>query len=54
MHTETIEQVMQTYKTDPEKGLTAEQVQENLLRYGQNVLQQQKKKPLFLKFLEQF
>ena len=48
------EEVQEKLKTNLESGLTTEQVSENRAKYGYNQLQAQKKKSLFVKFLEQF
>ena len=40
--------------TDLEKGLTQEKVNEKIAKYGLNKLKAEKKKSLFIKFLEQF
>ena len=38
----------------PGRGLTEEEAQARLARYGENKLQEQKKKSLFARFIEQF
>ena len=50
----TIEEVSKELDTDVEKGLTQEQINEKLAKYGLNELKAKKKKSLFIKFLEQF
>ena len=50
----TIEEVSKELDTDIENGLVQEQVNEKLEKYGPNELKQEKKKSLFVKFLEQF
>lgn len=49
-----IESVLGELSTDKQTGLTSEQVGERLKRYGENKLQEKKKKSVFVKFLEQF
>ena len=46
--------VVKDLATDAQKGLTEEEAQARLARYGENKLQEQKKKSLFARFLEQF
>ena len=41
-------------KTDLEKGLSRQQVEENKAKYGENELQEKKKEPLIKKFIAQF
>ena len=48
------EEVEEKLKTNLESGLTTDQVSESRAKYGYNQLQTQKKKSLFVKFLEQF
>ena len=50
----TSQEVEQDLKTDCQKGLSSNQVQENMKKYGLNELQEKKKDSLFKKFLEQF
>lgn len=49
-----VEEVKNELTTDLEKGLTDEQVAKQREKYGTNELKAQKKKSLFIKFLEQF
>lgn len=49
-----VEEVKNELATDLEKGLTNEQVTKQREKYGTNELKTQKKKSLFVKFLEQF
>ena len=46
--------VVKDLATDARKGLTEEEAQARLARYGENKLQEQKKKSLFARFIEQF
>ena len=48
------EEVFNEFGITADKGLTNEQVEKNREKYGTNELQAQKKKSLFIKFLEQF
>ena len=50
----TVEEVAKELATDIENGLVQEQVNEKLEKFGLNELKQEKKKSLFVKFLEQF
>ena len=50
----TVQETVENLKTDINLGLTQEQVNKNLAEYGLNELQGEKKKSLFVKFLEQF
>ena len=50
----TCQEVEQELKTDCQKGLSSNQVQENMKKYGLNELQEKKKDSLLKKFLEQF
>lgn len=50
----TSQEVEQELKTDCQKGLSSNQVQENMKKYGLNELQEKKKDSLLKKFLEQF
>ena len=49
-----IEETSEILKTDIEKGLSKEQIEEKKKEYGFNELKAKKKKSLFVKFLEQF
>ena len=49
-----VEEVKNELTTDLEKGLTDEEVIRQREKYGTNELKAQKKKSLFIKFLEQF
>ena len=48
------EEVFKEFNVSEESGLSEEQVNANREKYGFNELQAQKKKSLFVKFLEQF
>ena len=48
------EEVFKEFEISEEMGLSDEQVIKNREKYGSNELQAQKKKSLFVKFLEQF
>ena len=50
----TSQEVEQELKTDCQNGLSSNQVQENMKKYGLNELQEKKKDSLLKKFLEQF
>ena len=50
----TVEDVSKELDTNIEKGLTQEQVNKKLAEFGLNELKQEKKKSIFIKFLEQF
>ena len=50
----TSQEVEQELKTDCQNGLSSNQVQENMKKYGLNELQEKKKDSLLEKFLEQF
>ena len=47
----TCQEVEQELKTDCQKGLSSNQVQENMKKYGLNELQEKKKDSLLKKFL---
>ena len=51
---QTVQETEKKLKTSIQTGLTQEQQNEKLAEYGLNELQAQKKKSLFVKFLEQF
>ena len=53
-YNQTIEEIEKNLKTNKEKGLTQEQINEKIEEFGLNELKAQKKKSLFVKFLEQF
>lgn len=46
--------VVNDLATDAQKGLTEEEAQARLARYGENKLKEQKKKSMLVRFLEQF
>ncbi len=48
------DEVVTSLGTDAAKGLTEAEAQERKARYGENKLQEQKKKSMFVRFLEQF
>lgn len=50
----TVDEVESTLKTNAENGLTAEEAKKRQEEYGLNELKANKKKSLFVKFLEQF
>jgi len=50
----TVKETCEILKTNKEKGLTTQQVEEKQKEYGFNELKAKKKKSLFIKFLEQF
>ena len=49
-----VEEVVTSLGTDAEKGLSEAEAQERRARYGENKLQEQKKKSMVVRFLEQF
>ena len=53
-HSQKVEEVLTALKTDQNKGLTSAQVDENIQKYGQNKLQEKKKKSTLVRFFEQF
>lgn len=53
-HAETIDNVVDKLDVDPRTGLTSEQAQERLLKYGPNELEHEKKTPAWVMFLGQF
>lgn len=53
-YSKSIEQVTNELKTDVEKGLTSEEAAKRLAQYGPNTLGEEKKVPLWKKFLAQF
>lgn len=54
MYEEPLDQVIKNLGTDNEHGLNTNQIQENRLKYGENRLQEKKKKSLARRFFEQF
>lgn len=46
--------VLKALKTNPESGLTTEQVKENREKFGANLIEEEKPKSIFRVFLEQF
>ena len=50
----TVEETYETLKTNGQKGLSKEQVEEKRKEYGFNELKAKKKKNIFIKFLEEF
>ena len=50
----TVQETEKNLETNIKTGLTQEQINKKLAKYGLNELQAQKKKSLFVKFLEQF
>ena len=53
-HTMSIEQVRRELKTNLNLGLTNEDAEERLKKYGENKLQDKKKESIFIKFIKQF
>lgn len=53
-YSKTIEETKEFYKTDPENGLTSEEVEKRLKLYGPNKIQEQKKPSFIVKLLKQF
>lgn len=53
-HNQSAEEVVAALETDAQRGLTAEQVAARRAQYGENKLDEKKKKPLIVRFLEQF
>ena len=51
---ESAQDVLKQLESDENKGLSQQQAQKNLARYGYNELVEQKKQPLWLRFLLQF
>ena len=49
-----IEEIKKELETDDKNGLTQEQINERLLKYGKNLLKEKKKKSMFSLFIEQF
>ena len=52
--TKSAKEVLQELNVNPEQGLSSEEADERLLKYGPNKLPEKKKTPLFLVFLQQF
>ena len=53
-YNKTITEIENELNTNAEMGLTQEQINKNIAKYGLNELKTEKKKSLFVKFLEQF
>ncbi len=53
-HNTPLDQLLQSFSTDAERGLTAGQAQKALAQYGENKLQEKKKKSNLQRFLAQF
>ena len=53
-HDQSAEEVLASLETDAQHGLSAEQVAVRRAQYGENKLDEKKKKPLIVRFLEQF
>ena len=49
-----IEEVRKRLKTNLYSGLTDNQVEERIKKYGKNVLKDKKKESIFIKFIKQF
>ena len=54
MYSRKLEDVIHQLNTDIAKGLNSDQVQERLKEYGENKLQEGKKKSILQRFLDQF
>ncbi len=54
VYNQPVEQVLNAYKCDSERGLSAEEAARRLDEYGQNKLAEKKKKTFLQKFFEQF
>ena len=54
MHNKNIEDVLKELNTNTEQGLSSEEVKNRLEKYGENKLNEKKKKSFFVRFLEQF
>ena len=52
--TYTVDNIVSTLNVDQNNGLDDNKVKENQEKYGKNILEQKKKKPIFLVFLMQF
>ena len=50
----TVKEVEEELSTNIDKGLNTEEVNKRIAEYGLNELKAEKKKSLFVKFLEQF
>ncbi len=53
-HLENQQNVLSYFKTDEQKGLSAEKIKDSFEKYGPNQLKEKKKKTLFSRFMEQF
>ena len=53
-HVDKVENIIQNFSSNQEKGLTSQQVEEQREKYGLNKLKEKKKKSIFAKLLEQF
>ena len=53
-HSESLDAVMQNLESNPDLGLSSEQVRQKLSQYGENNLTEKKKKTNFQRFLDQF
>ena len=53
-HDQSAEEVLASLETDAQHGLSVEQVAARRAQYGENKLDEKKKKPLIVRFLEQF
>ncbi|MGB9679059.1 MAG: calcium-translocating P-type ATPase, SERCA-type [Thermoanaerobacteraceae bacterium] len=49
-----VEEIKKELETDDKNGLTQEQINNRLLKYGKNLLKEKKKKSMFSLFIEQF
>ena len=53
-HTESIEEIEKEFDTNIKSGLDNDEALKRIEKYGQNVLQEQKKENIFVKFIKQF
>lgn len=53
-HSESLNTVLKELKSDPQTGLSSEQISENLSQFGENKLTEKKKKTNFQRFFDQF
>jgi Ca2+ transporting ATPase len=53
-HTKTVEEVLNYFNSDPERGLTLDQVKRNQEKYGPNELPVEEGKSIWQLVLEQF
>ena len=53
-HQEDLAKILQELRVDPEHGLSKAEVERRLVEYGENRLQEKKKKTIVQRFFEQF